>query len=172
MIYNGGQKCWDLSSNISKTSPKQSWIFSKISGNECFFGLNITGDWGDDVLMSFTFLKELKADHKIAVRSRVLRYYVITWKGFFTQSQVLSSSIVWNWLEAIKWNLICHLLLQNYRKTFALVWLKCSFFGKMLFIRCRWSACCAKELGCSAWTFSFHKQNKVIIWKTCFWLTF
>ena len=49
---------------------------------------------GDDVLMSFTFLKELKADHKIAVRSRVLRYYVITWKGFFTQSQVLSSSIV------------------------------------------------------------------------------
>ena len=50
--------------------------------------------FGDDVLMSFKFLKELKADHKIAVRSRVLRYYVITWKGFFTQSQVLSSSIV------------------------------------------------------------------------------
>ena len=50
-----GQKCWDLSSNISKTSnpslshPKQSWILSTMGGNESFSGHNIAGgEWGDD----------------------------------------------------------------------------------------------------------------------------
>ena len=47
-----------------------------------FLASTLLGTVGDDVLMSFKFLKELKADHKIAVRSRVLRYSVITWKGF------------------------------------------------------------------------------------------
>ena len=87
--------------------------------------------WGDDVLM-FKFLKELKADHKIAVRSRVLRYYVITWKGFSHSPKFFRPPL--SEIDLV-------------------------LFGKMVSIRCRWSACCAKELGCSAWTFSLHKQN-------------
>ena len=113
--------------------PIPRWIFCKMSGNEYFFGLNITGEstWGDDVLM-FKFLKELKADHKIAVRSRVLRYYVITWKGFSHSPKFFRPPL--SEIDLV-------------------------LFGKMVSIRCRWSACCAKELGCSAWTFSLHKQN-------------
>ena len=72
-------------------------------------------------------------------------YGTIAWKGFFTQSQVLLSSIVWNRFTAIKW-IFRHLSLQKYRKTFSLELLKCSFFTKMLSMRCSWSVCRAKEL--------------------------
>ena len=37
---------------------------------------------------------EPKAEQKILLRRRVLRNNSIAWKGFFTQSQVLLSSIV------------------------------------------------------------------------------
>ena len=115
--------------------PIPRWIFCKMSGNEYFFGLNITGEstWGDDVLM-FKFLKELKADHKIAVRSRVLRYYVITWKGFSHSPKFFRPPL--SEIDLV-------------------------LFGKMVSIRCRWSACCAKELGCSAWTFTEFTQTEL-----------
>ena len=53
-IYNGGQKCWDLSSDITKTSDPSP----------------PTPNLGTE------------------------SYGTIAWKGFFTQSQVLLSTIV------------------------------------------------------------------------------
>ena len=103
-------------------------------------------------------------------------YVTITWKGFFTQSQVLLASIVWNWFRAIKWN-FCHLSLQRDGKTFALELSKCSLLFlvkcflntpgdlsvtlKSYEIRCQ---------ECSALTFSQRqKELKMIIWTTSFY---
>ena len=70
---------------------------------------------------------EPKAEQKIVLRSRVLRNNCL--EGLFTQSQVLLSSIVYNWFRALKW-IFRHLSLQKYRKTFSLELLKCSFLVK------------------------------------------
>ena len=96
--YNGGQKCWDLSSDITKTSdplpshPKQSWIWSKMGETEYFFGHNIARGGGGGGRGRWD---EPKAEQKIEKLSLGTESYgTIAWKGFYTQSQVLLSSIV------------------------------------------------------------------------------
>ena len=90
--------------------PKQSWIWSKMGENE----------WGDNGINP-------ELNKKLSIRSRVLRNNCL--EGLFTQSQVLLSSIVYNWFRALKW-IFRHLSLQKYRKTFSLELLKCSFLVK------------------------------------------
>ena len=105
--------------------------------NECFFGHNIARGSGGTTGWTQSRTKKLSLGAGF--------YVTIAWKGFFTQSQVLLSSIVWNWFTAIKW-IFRHLSLQKYRKTFPLELLKSSFLSKMLAIRCSWSVCRPKEL--------------------------
>ena len=89
--------------------------------NECFFlATTLLGEVGGRQ-------DEPKAEQKIVLRSRVLRNNCL--EGLFTQSQVLLSSIVYNWFRALKW-IFRHLSLQKYRKTFSLELLKCSFLVK------------------------------------------
>ena len=93
--YNGGQKCWDLSSDIPKTSdpspptPNKVEFGAKMGETECFSGHNIargSGEGGGDNGMNPKPLKKLSLGAE--------SYGTIAWKGFFTQSQVLLSSIV------------------------------------------------------------------------------
>ena len=69
--------------------PKQSWILSKMDGNECFFGQSIAGGGGGGVGGR---QHEPKADKKNCLGAE--SYLTITRKGFFAQSQVILSSIV------------------------------------------------------------------------------
>ena len=91
-------------------------------------------------------------------------YGIIACKGFFTQSQVLLSSIVRNRFTAIKW-IFRHLSLQKYRKTFSLEMLKCSFFKKTFLCAAVDPSVALKSYGYlakrgySAWTFSLRKRN-------------
>ena len=104
---------------------------------ECFFVHNIArGSGGDDGMNP-------KPNKKLSLGAE--SYGTIAWKGFFTQSQVLLSSIVWNRFTAIK-SIFCHLSLQKYRKTFSFELLKWNFFNKMLSMCCNWSVGPAKEL--------------------------
>ena len=70
--------------------PKQSWILNTMGGNESFFGHNIPvgggggGKGGDMRTMGWT-PKPIKI-FSLGTESYVT---IITWKGFFTQSQVL-----------------------------------------------------------------------------------
>ena len=127
VCYNGGQKCWDLSSDITKTSdpspptPNKVEFGAKWVKLSAFFGHNIArGSGGDDGMNP-------KPNKKMSLGAE--SYGIIVCKGFFTQSQVLLSSIVRNRFTAIKW-IFRHLSLQKYRKTFSLELLKCSFFFK------------------------------------------
>ena len=91
---NGGQKCWDLSSDITKTSDPSpptpnkvgfgaKWV--KMSG--FFLATTLLGEVGGR-------RDEPKAEQKIVLRSRVVHNNCL--EGLFTQSQVLLSSIVAN----------------------------------------------------------------------------
>ena len=91
--YNGGQKCWDLSSDITKTSdpspstPNKVEFGAKWVKMSAFFGHNIARGSGGGRRY------KPKAEQKIVVlRSRVLRNNCL--EGLLTQSQVLLSSIV------------------------------------------------------------------------------
>ena len=66
--------------------PKQSWILSKMDGNECFFSQNIASGRGGTTGWTQSRLKKLFLGAE--------SYLTITWKGFFAQSQVILSSIV------------------------------------------------------------------------------
>ena len=93
VIYNGGQKCWDLFSDISKTSkpsplpPQIKLNFEQMGGIDCFIWPQHCwgGEWGDDGI-SPKLIKKLSLGAE--------SYVTVTWKGFFTQSQVLFSFIV------------------------------------------------------------------------------
>ena len=92
MNYNGGQKCWDLSSDITKTSdpspptPNKVEFGAKWVKLSAFFSRNIArGGWGDDGMNP-------KPNKKMSLGAE--SYGIIACKGFFTQSQVLLSSIV------------------------------------------------------------------------------
>ena len=86
--YNGGQKCWDLSIDITKTtktsdpSPPPS-LFSATT----LPGLVGEGEGGglDDGMNP-------KPNKKLSLGAE--SYGTIAWKGFFTKSQVLLPSIV------------------------------------------------------------------------------
>ena len=71
-IYNSGQKCWDLSSDITKTSdpspptPHKVEFGAKWAKKNGFFGHNIARGIGGR-------RDEPKAEQKIVFRSRVLR---------------------------------------------------------------------------------------------------
>ena len=77
-----------------------------------FFGHNIDGGGGIG-----GWQDEPKANQKLLLGAE--SYLTITSKGFFKESQVLLSSIVWNWFRVMKWN-SCYLSLQRDGKTFAL----------------------------------------------------
>ena len=91
--YNGGQKCWDLSSDITKTSdpspstPNKVEFGAKWVKMSAFFGHNIARRSGGGGRRY-----KPKAEQNIVLRSRVLRNNCL--EGLFTQSQVLLSSIV------------------------------------------------------------------------------
>ena len=88
---NGGQKCWDLSSDITKTSnaspptPNKVEFRAKWVKMSAFFGHNIAGGSGGDDGMN------PKPNKKLSLEAE--SYGTIPLKGFFTQSQVLLSSI-------------------------------------------------------------------------------
>ena len=79
-FYNGGQKCWDLSSDITKTSDS-----SPPTPNKVEFGAK----WGKlSAFLATTLLGEVggrwdepKAEQKIVLRSRILRNYCL--EGLF-----------------------------------------------------------------------------------------
>ena len=79
--YNGGQKCWDLSSDITKTS-------------------DIARGSGAGEVRRY----KPKGEQKIVLRSRVLRYNCL--EGLLTQSQVLLSFIVANVIIIAKGEII------------------------------------------------------------------
>ena len=90
---NGGQKCWDLSSDITKTSdpspptPNKVEFGAKWVKLSAFFCHNIArgrGGGKDDGMNP-------KPNRKLSLGAE--SYGTIAWKGFFTQSQVLLSSI-------------------------------------------------------------------------------
>ena len=94
VIYNGGQKCWDLFSDISKTSkpsplpPQIKLNFEQMGGIDCFIWPQHCwggGEWGGDGIGP-------KLIKKLSLGAE--SYVTVTWKGFFTQSQVLFSFIV------------------------------------------------------------------------------
>ena len=93
--YNGGQKCWDLCSDITKTSDPSPPTPNKVEfGSEwvkmsAFFGQTIAGGSGGDDGMNPKLSKNLSLGTG--------PYVTIAWKGFFTQSQVVLSSIVAWW---------------------------------------------------------------------------
>ena len=90
--YNGGQKCRDLSSDITKTSdpspptPNKVGFGAKWVKMSAFFGHNTARGSGGDNGMN------PKPNKKLSLGAE--SYRTIAWKGFFTQSQVLLSSIV------------------------------------------------------------------------------
>ena len=152
------QKCWDLSSNISKTSNLSPSALNKVEfwapwvEKSPFLAKHCWGGGEGDEGMSPKPIKKLSLGAE--------SYVTITWKGFFTQSRVLLASIVWNWFRVIKWN-FCHLSPHRDGKTFALELSKCSsaVFSKIFFEHSWWSVCHTKELWircqeCSALTFS------------------
>ena len=114
--------------------------------------LGQVGEWRD----------EPKAEQKIVLGAGF--YVTIAWKGFFTQSQVRLSSIVWNWFTAIKW-FFRPLSLQKYRKTFPLELLKCSFLVKCFLYAAADPSVAPKSYGYlakrgySAWTFTLLKRT-------------
>ena len=80
---NGGQKCWDLSTDITKTSdpspptPNKVEFGAKWVKRSAFFGHNIArGRWGggDDAMNP-------SAEQKNVLRSRILRSYCL--QGLF-----------------------------------------------------------------------------------------
>ena len=88
---NGGQKCWDLSSDITKLATPPLPPQTKLNLEE--------NGWKWVLFSATTLLGEVsgrrdepKAEQKIVLRSRVLRNNCFD--GLFTQSQVLLSSIV------------------------------------------------------------------------------
>ena len=93
-LYNGGQKRRDLSRDISKTSypspptPNKNEFWAKWLEMSAFLATALLGGGGVGGRQH-----EPKADQKIVFSSRVLRKNYMA-KGFFTQSQVLLSSIV------------------------------------------------------------------------------
>ena len=126
-----------FSSDPSPPTPNKVEFGAKWAKLSAFFGHNIArGSGGDDGMNP-------KPNKKLSLGAE--SYGTIGWKGFFTQSQVLLSSIVWNRFRAINW-IFRHLSLKKYRKTFSFKLLKCSFFNKMLSVRCSWSVGPAKEL--------------------------
>ena len=91
--YNGGQKCWDLSSDITKPSdpspptPNKVEFGAKWVKLSAFFDHNIArGRWRGGQR------DEPKAEQKMSLGAEF--YGIIACKGFFTQSQVLLSSII------------------------------------------------------------------------------
>ena len=90
-IYNSGQKCWDLSSDITKTSdpspptPHKVEFGAKWAKENAFLATTLLGELGDDGMNP-------KPNKKLSLGAG--SYVTIAWKGFFTQSQVLLSSIV------------------------------------------------------------------------------
>ena len=93
-FYSGGQKCWDLSSDITKTSDS-----SPPTPNKVEFGAK----WGTlSAFLATTLLEEVggggddgmnpKPNKKLSLGAE--SYGTIAWKGFFKQSQVRLSSIV------------------------------------------------------------------------------
>ena len=89
--HNGGQKCWDLSSDITKTSdpsrptPNKVEFGAKWVKLSAFFGHNIDrGSGGNDGMNP-------KPNKKMSLGAE--SYGIIACKGFFPQSQVLLSSI-------------------------------------------------------------------------------
>ena len=91
--HNGGQKCWGLSSDITKTSdpspptPNKVEFGAKWVKLSAFFDHNIArGRWRGGQR------DEPNAEQKMSLGAEF--YGIIACKGFFTQSQVLLSSIV------------------------------------------------------------------------------
>ena len=92
LSYNGGQKCWDLSSDITKTGDPSPPTSNKVEFGakwvklSAFFGHNIArGSGGDDGMNP-------KPNKNMSLGAE--SYGIIACKGFFTQYQVLLSSIV------------------------------------------------------------------------------
>ena len=81
-LYNGGQKCWDLSSDITKTSDPSPPTPNKVEFGAKWVKLTaFIGHWGRR--------EEPKAEQKIVLRSRILRNYC--WEGL---SHTVPSSFV------------------------------------------------------------------------------
>ena len=80
IYYNGGQKCWDLSSDITKTSdpspptPNKVEFGAKWVKLSAFLGHNIARGSGGG---GGGQRDEPKAEQKIVLRSRVLRNYCL-----------------------------------------------------------------------------------------------
>ena len=74
--YNGGQKCWDLSIDITKTTKT-----SDPSPPFSFFGHNIARVSGGGGGGRVGRRDEPKAEQKIVLRSRILRNYCL--EGLF-----------------------------------------------------------------------------------------
>ena len=113
-----------LNQAISKTSdpsashPKQNWILNKMGRNECFFWPRqyCWGDWGGGG--GGGGMNELKPIKQLSLWA--ITWVTINWKGFFTQSQVLLSSIVAYkpiHFALLNWKLY-HVLYRSIKKCF------------------------------------------------------
>ena len=124
-IYSGGQKCWDLSSDITKTSDPSSPTPNKVE---------FCAKWVEmSVFLGTTSLGGVGGEQKIVVRSGVLRNKYL--EGLF---RAVLGSFVLHCLKFIQSDkLFCLLSQQKYRKTFSLEGLKSSFLSKMPSICCR-----------------------------------
>ena len=85
--YNGGQKCWDLSIDITKTTKTSAPSPPSLFSATTLPGLVGEGEGGglDDGMNP-------KPNKKLSLGAE--SYGTIAWKRFFTQSKVLLSSIV------------------------------------------------------------------------------
>ena len=92
-----GQQCWDLFSDITKTSypsppaPNQVEFWAPWVEMNAFFGHNIAGRGGGGGGGRGNRMNP-KPIKKLSLVAE--SYVTITWRGFFTQSQVVLSSIV------------------------------------------------------------------------------
>ena len=105
IFYNGSQKCWDLSSDISKTSDPSPPTPNKVGSGakwvkmSAFFGHNtLLGEVGGG---GGGRRDEPKAEQKIVLRSRVLRNYCL--EGLF---HTVPSSFVLDCRPGKSWNSI------------------------------------------------------------------
>ena len=89
LTHNGGQKCWDLSSDISKTSdpspatPNKVEFWAKLGGKEClFWPQDCWGEWGDDGLNPFWVIRNivLRSSYLKELFHTVPSSFVLYWR--------------------------------------------------------------------------------------------
>ena len=157
-ISSRGQKCWDLSSSINKTSKPSPSMVIKLQ--RCSGWVEMSPFWaqhwwgrGRGVGDGWLNPKPIK---KLSLGAE--SYETIPWKSFFTQSRVLLVSIVWNWFRVIIDRVISFTTKRWKNLCIRTVKVQYCCFSKMIFDHSWWSVCRTKELWircqeCSALTF-------------------